>query len=279
MPESFATEVWGAPQAKAAIETMTNNRPVNQTRVRAYVRAMIEGRWTLSPHAIVFDTAGRMIDGQHRAYAVLAVAGIRPGFTVQFTVARGCDPEVAKVLDTGLPKGANAIGTMLRTGMNRAHVACATGMLNHPSQRKMRHKWMPDEIVLWYEQHKAAIDFAADNITSQTMPVVGGILRVVVARAWYSVSRTRLEEFGSVCRSQYCESEADTAAHVLKSQAQNMQAKRMSANTYGMRDAYSLCDNAVWAFCRLEPTKLVRPTRVMHFVTPHHPQSEPEVEA
>lgn len=271
----YSTEVWGEEQAKAAVESMSGNRPLNHSRVRSYMRAMLDGRWLLSPHPMVFDRTGRFIDGQHRAYAIMGVSKIIPNFTLTVQVARNCDADVARVIDNGLPKGAAAIGSMIHNAMGRAEVACATGMMYKPSRnKKIRNKWLPDEIANWYDEHREAIDFSIRHISHNTFPVVSGIARIAMARAWYSEDRERLAEFGAVARTMVCEDEGDSAAHVLKQQSLGMQARRMSANSYGMANSYSVCSAAIRAFCLRQSVRLLRPSKSAYYATPYHPAED-----
>ena len=42
------------------------NRPLNHGHIDRLAADIIEGRWLCLPHGLVFDTRGRLIDGQHR---------------------------------------------------------------------------------------------------------------------------------------------------------------------------------------------------------------------
>ncbi len=70
------------------------NRRINNTKVSEYARAMEEGRWTLSPDAISFDPHGRLINGQHRLWAI-----IESGVTIQGLVVRGLPTETFQNMD------------------------------------------------------------------------------------------------------------------------------------------------------------------------------------
>lgn len=55
--------------AQAWLDKNIMNRKARSNVVAAYMRAMMERRWTLSGDAIRFDTAGNLMDGQHRLMA------------------------------------------------------------------------------------------------------------------------------------------------------------------------------------------------------------------
>lgn len=72
------------------------NRKVSDQTVRRYAADMVEGRWQLSGEAIKFDRQGRLIDGQHRLWAV-----VQSGATIQSLVVRGVDVDAFAIMDTG----------------------------------------------------------------------------------------------------------------------------------------------------------------------------------
>jgi hypothetical protein len=72
------------------------NRPLDEARMRGYVDQMNKGNWELSTDALGFDTSEKLINGQHRLWAV-----VYHGKPVWFFVATGLDPEAFNVIDTG----------------------------------------------------------------------------------------------------------------------------------------------------------------------------------
>jgi hypothetical protein len=79
--------------ALAYLEEAAVNRNVSQPAVKRYASAMKRGQWTLA-QPIIFDPFGRLIDGQHRLFAVVAA-----GIPVDFNVLRGV--ESIRHLDAG----------------------------------------------------------------------------------------------------------------------------------------------------------------------------------
>lgn len=84
--------------AMAELWLMSNigNRPLDESRMRGYVDEMNKGNWYLSTDAIGFDTSEKLINGQHRLWAV-----VYHGKPVSLLVARGLPPESFNVIDTG----------------------------------------------------------------------------------------------------------------------------------------------------------------------------------
>jgi hypothetical protein len=82
------------------------NRRASRATVHAYARDIISGDWLLTGDPIRFDKTGKMIDGQHRCYALLYANeqlrknGEKPKILIS-RVIRGFDPAVMRVLDHG----------------------------------------------------------------------------------------------------------------------------------------------------------------------------------
>lgn len=81
--------------AEAILANQAINRKVDRSTVAKYASDMLAGRWLLAA-PLMFDDAGKLIDGQHRLRAV--VAG---GIAVRFLVLRGFGRVVQEVIDTG----------------------------------------------------------------------------------------------------------------------------------------------------------------------------------
>ncbi|GIV82843.1 MAG: hypothetical protein KatS3mg051_2197 [Anaerolineae bacterium] len=91
--------------AKEWLKNNDHNRTIAKKRVDLYASLMHAGRWYLSSDAIVLDTDGRLLNGQHRLLAV-----IQSGVASDFIVGFGWDPEAFYVLDDGKKRsGADAL--------------------------------------------------------------------------------------------------------------------------------------------------------------------------
>ena len=78
-----------------------HNRTLRPETVEKYARDMAAGDWQLAGDPIRFNSAGELIDGQHRLSAVVA-----SGVNVTFMVMRNMDAEARDVIDTGLKRTA-----------------------------------------------------------------------------------------------------------------------------------------------------------------------------
>ena len=72
------------------------NRAIKPTWVAHLTTLILTGFWLLHPHGIVFTKSGRLVDGQHRLYAI-----IQAGCAAWMVVCRNAADEVYPVLDTG----------------------------------------------------------------------------------------------------------------------------------------------------------------------------------
>lgn len=63
------------------------NRPITRSHVRKLASAMERGAWSMTAEPIIFNTDGRLIDGQHRLSAC-----IESGTSFLATIVRGVEP-------------------------------------------------------------------------------------------------------------------------------------------------------------------------------------------
>jgi hypothetical protein len=75
----------------------TSNRPIVKQNVKSIANDIAAGLWREDhPHAIVFDTNGRLIDGQHRLLAI-----VEAKTPVVMNIIRGASPDLRDFIDTG----------------------------------------------------------------------------------------------------------------------------------------------------------------------------------
>jgi hypothetical protein len=82
------------------LEKNDQNRTVRQDHVDRLARDMKNGRWVINGETIKFTKNGKLLDGQHRLYAVLL-----SDVTVDFEFVEGLDDEVMATIDTGRARG------------------------------------------------------------------------------------------------------------------------------------------------------------------------------
>jgi hypothetical protein len=82
--------------ARALLEKNTYNRPINQTRLRKYIKAMKDGSWVLNGESIKIAVGGRLLDGQTRLLAC-----VMSGVAFQTWVIRNVPEEAVFTIDIG----------------------------------------------------------------------------------------------------------------------------------------------------------------------------------
>lgn len=81
-------------KARVYLATTERNRSIAPTRVRRHLQKMQRGEWVVSPHGVVFDRSGHLIDGAHRLTAL-----INFGAPLPFMVTRNAENHVQAILD------------------------------------------------------------------------------------------------------------------------------------------------------------------------------------
>ena len=109
------------------------NRKIHTRTVNAYVDDMLNDRWKVSS-PILFDTQGRMIDGQTRCTAI-----VKANKAIIALVIRGLDVECFKSLDCGKKRThKNVLETLIsldgRVLMKPASVSAGINLMNSVAQ-------------------------------------------------------------------------------------------------------------------------------------------------
>ncbi len=107
------TELITPDVAYQMLERNKNNRPINWKKVEDYSAAMARGEWLLHAQGIVLDSAGNVLTGQKRLWAV-----IYSGASVYMRVSRGNPPESARLIDRHDPQSARDLAAR---GTGRKH--------------------------------------------------------------------------------------------------------------------------------------------------------------
>lgn len=84
---TIAREYITPEQAAEYFENRAPNRNCSIPKAVSYQTEMLRGKWGETTEIIAFDTAGRLLQGQHRMWAVE-----KSGIGRWFTVSRGVDP-------------------------------------------------------------------------------------------------------------------------------------------------------------------------------------------
>lgn len=154
-PERVTMRI-GPDQAKALLEKLhPMQRSVTRRAVAEYAETMKAGLWTLSPHGIVIDSDGRLVDGQHRMMAV-----VKSGVTCEFDVCY-------------LPAGASVRGIDRGRSRTLVNLAEMEGILEKGSGTRL----IPAARVLYCLSLDRIDDYDFDSVMAKIMAKSGGDLR------------------------------------------------------------------------------------------------------
>ncbi len=90
--------------AEVLLEMNTDNRPLKEHIIGHYARQMKENKWHETGQPVIVSKSGRLIDGQHRLWAIL-----ESGKTVNIHIIFGVDEDAFSFVDIGKPRSAGDI--------------------------------------------------------------------------------------------------------------------------------------------------------------------------
>lgn len=99
----------------------TKNRNVSGSMVAKYARDIAEGKWKMTGSTIQISKKNKMIDGQHRCFAVIS-----SGIPIQVSIFIGVEDEAYSVIDRGVSKG--VCHDLARSGVSNGKIAAAVAM-------------------------------------------------------------------------------------------------------------------------------------------------------
>lgn len=158
--------------AEMCLRNMGKNRKLPAWNVDRLAKEMVHGRWSLNGVPIIFDNAGKLIDGQTRLNAV-----IQSGQTVPMVFMYGVhDPNAFRTIDTNqVVRGAHTILGMEGVPHGKIVAAVSKRLLhweNTPNKTSYSFKvdaWRrvpPDEVVSYGLAHQTEIITMIDSVKS-----------------------------------------------------------------------------------------------------------------
>jgi len=181
-------------KARTWLDDMAPNRSVSNTNLNNLIRAMEEGRWHQDASPIKFDRHGRLVDGQHRLFAI-----IHTGITQTFVVIWGVESDAMTTLDTGKSRNrADVLKIHDPTIVDVNNVAAATTIMLrwHKGARNnnLRNEYVAnDEAVLFYDEYKDDI-LDATRHGRKLMHGVGAGSNQAFALCWWLISQKDAED-------------------------------------------------------------------------------------
>ena len=143
------------------------NRRVSRQRVLQYQMEILSGSWDLNGAAIVFDSNGGLLDGQHRLRAV-----VKADKSIKSVVVRGVPPRGRGTLDTGKARNVPDLIHMHGASTKNTSVVSAAILLYHHwhlgnfdrLHEMMSYKAPPHVIFETYQKNKDIHDAAGGSM-------------------------------------------------------------------------------------------------------------------
>lgn len=253
LPYNEVVEVTPA-LAASWLEKNENNRPINWNYVAQLARDVVAGRFACTHQGIAFDMHGRLIDGQHRLWAV-----IEADVPVRIRVFHNEPAENLVHIDGNCPRQtAHRISLGRTLGTVRtdelATLRAMIGGISMTSKRRTVH----EEMQL-LDRHRAAVHFAHEQLPlTRPAGIANSMTRAVIARAWYCVSdKTLLSRFCEVLRNGMPGDDTERVIVLLRDQLVGLRNQRTT--TAVRQRQYALTSRALVAYVQGESLSLLRP--------------------
>jgi len=180
-----AVEKIGPREAEAILDAVkddprTRNRPVKDAHVEWLAGMMKAGKWRLNGEAIILDEDGKLLDGQHRLWAVISSQ-----VTIETWVTRGVSRDFFPTIDTGATRTtADVLG--IRGESSSTVLAAVLGWLHRYENGKMlagtkASGFSQETAVALLRKHSGIRDVLTWATAQQKHPVLSNIPRSALA--------------------------------------------------------------------------------------------------
>lgn len=176
------------------LEGKVHNREVRDSVVHRYAEDMKAGRWGLTHQGLAFNPDGKLLDGQHRLWAIISA-----NQAVWMTVAYNVPDEAQQYIDGGVSRTAVDVMRLADpdSEVTNFRMAIARQMLiGTRTQVNMSRA----ELIEFYTEHHKAIEFVVAEVFQgkKILRATPAPVAAVVGRAYYHEDKERLKEFGRI---------------------------------------------------------------------------------
>lgn len=232
----YCKEILVTPEVAARwLEANTFNRNITKSKVRAYVRDLLAGRWGFNPQPISFGTDRTLLDGQHRLTAV-----VESGVSVKMIVWFNVPPAARDVMDQGKPRSLRdvarisplkaAISSSMMRGSSRAHISATVS-----------------EKAAFYQRFAAEIDWVMSVYQTSRAGLRASTVYAAIVRASFHVAADDLKIFCEVLMSGMPTGQ-DRDATVIRLRDKLLQPKSGRNGAMVTLDSYGSTTSAIKAF-------------------------------
>lgn len=259
MKELLSRELITPEKAAEMLKSMIKNQRFHsQSLSNNYATEMAAGRWRDS--YISIDISGDLIDGQHRLFAV-----IKSKTPIEFLVIRGVRTEMAEVLDIGHARCAADIACIKgHEWVRKIHISTMAQMLISPTTKASVPVLSHELKIQLLLKHREAITFALEISSGKWKR---SAFPAVIARAYYSQNRQRLEEFAQILSSGVCRCDGDMAAIALRDLylKESADGKLFKGGSVGQMALIRFATNSLKNFIGRKSIKTARETNQNYF--------------
>jgi hypothetical protein len=239
------SEAFNPSKCLKILEEKAPNRDVNQGHVQTLVRKILNGEWVETHQGVAFDVNGKLIDGQHRLWAV-----VESDKAVRMRVTYNVPAEAMPVIDDGKIRSlldvARLDGFPTNINLTSAHTSCAKFMMQ--SQRKWDSRLKPSkpEALAFLHKYLHRVDLGVRLLkASPKRGLSTAPLMAVVARAADHADEHDLARFVRILHSGVQDANEDVAAILLRNWIQNALMRNMRLDP---QTVYRKAERALRAF-------------------------------
>lgn len=223
-----------------------SNRDLRWALVTKYADSMKAGTWQESAQGLIFDTAGNLLDGQHRLYAIWEAQ-----VTVRMTVVFNAPTESFGVLDQGKNRSVSDLSE--DEFVTQKIVAIARSMARGPVQSHFGHfdDRDPTLLLAFIDEVRPTLEGVLRLLPSEKRArgksLLSATIMGAICRAYAHESHAALERFIQVFTSGVTESDNERIIIVLRDFAKENPTER---NTI-----YQKAQRAIKAYCENDPIR------------------------
>lgn len=189
-----------AAMAERWLRSAGRNRKLDGREVSKYARIMIRGDWEdYHPQGWVFSKDGEMLEGQHRAAALMKAAETKgEDFHIGVLLLLGFDKETQETIDTGKSRTMAQTADIIGLSATPADIALTKALWIDPSPgSKVPRVTDYEKVFDAFQQYQDGIKLAGQKHGAGSVSL--SAIRAVIARAYYhcptEADRERLSRF------------------------------------------------------------------------------------
>ena len=251
------------------LENNEGNRRLNWNYIAQLARDMKAGCFVCTHQGIAFDNQGRLIDGQHRLWAIVE-AGVLARMRVFFNEP----PDNLHLIDGACPRQKADRMTIAQTlGTVRSNELATLRAMVGGIGMATRRRTFQEEMDL-FEKHSDAVRFAHEHLPA-TRPagLSNATIRAVIARARYCFADPLvLERFCEVLRTGASAHDGEHLIVLLRNHL--LELRKDGTTLWGRQRQYGLVSRALLAYCRYESLTILRAATFELFLLPEEVPAE-----